>query len=152
MWHTIFIALHAAAGAIAFVAGAVALRRGALFQIYLWSLAGMGLFLVPAIALEWSRLDTPSRVLFSALAVLAAVMLWRAVMASGVLPAPGTPPSASYVNHVGFTLIALFDAFIVVTVLNLGASGWLVAAVGIAVGVAGHFALVATRTRLTAGA
>jgi hypothetical protein len=152
MLHSVFIAVHAAAGVVAFAAGAVALRRGALFQLYLWSLVGMALFLVLAIAADWGQLDTASRVLFSAFVALAGVMLWRAVQAARLLPTGGAAPSAAYVNHIGFTLVALFDAFIVIAVLDVGAATWLVVAVGIAVAVAGHFVLKAVRNRLTSTA
>ena len=48
----------------------------------------------------------------------------------------------------GFTLVALFDAFVVILVLDLGAPGWLVAAAGVLIAVAGHLALRAVRERL----
>jgi hypothetical protein len=47
-------------------------------------------------------------------------------------------------------LIALFDAFVVITVLNAGAPVWLVVASGVLIAVAGHFALRATK-RVLAG-
>jgi hypothetical protein len=50
--------------------------------------------------------------------------------------------------HVGFTLISLFDAFTVVLVLDLGAPGWLVAAAGVLIAVAGSLVLGAIRERL----
>jgi hypothetical protein len=148
MWHTVFIALHAVAGSVAFVAGCVALRRGVLFTVYWWSLVGMVLFLVLAIAADWVELEVPVRLLFSAFVVLGGVMLWRAALARRVRPTDATGPSARYIDHVGFTLVALFDAFVVITVLNLGVSAWLVAATGIAVAIAGHFVLQVAKNRL----
>lgn len=141
MWHTVFIILHTLAGVIAFVAGCVAIRRGSLFATYLWSMVGMVLFLVLAIAVNWGELDTPTRILFSAFFVLGAVMVWRAAQARRLVPSGSTGPSRRYIDHVGFTLVALFDAFVVITVLDLGAPGWAVAAAGVLVAIAGHFAL-----------
>lgn len=73
--------------------------------------------------------------------------MWRAAQARRIRPTAGQgPPPDRYLDHVGFTLVALFDAFIVVAVLNLGAPGWLVATAGVGIAVAGHFVLRAVRT------
>ncbi|MBA3575456.1 MAG: hypothetical protein M3408_02695 [Actinomycetota bacterium] len=48
--------------------------------------------------------------------------------------------------------VAPLDAFLVVAVLNLGAAGWVVAAVGLLVAGADHFALRAVRDRLVPAA
>jgi hypothetical protein len=37
----------------------------------------------------------------------------------------------SYIDHMGFTLIALFEGFIIVAAIVLGAPGWLTAGVAI---------------------
>lgn len=148
MWHTIFITAHAVTGALALLTGSVALRRGTLFGTYLWSLVGMEVFLVLAIAADWTELPAGTRVLFTALVALGVVMLWRAARARPIRPSRTVPPSARYVERVGFTLVALFDAFIVILVLNAGAPGWLVAAAGVLVAVVGHFVLRAARARL----
>ena len=140
MWHTVLIALHALTGTVALVAGCVAHRRLALFGVYLWSVVATVTFLAAAVAEEWARLDTLSRSLFTAFTVLGAVMV-RLAFDARRLP----PGSESYVDRVGFTVVALFDAFIVITVLNLGAPVWLVVASGVAVAIAGHFSLRATK-------
>jgi hypothetical protein len=75
-------------------------------------------------------------------------MVWRADQARRIRPSDSAGPSARYVGHVGFTLISLFDAFTVVLVLDLGAPGWLVAAAGVLIAVAGSFVLGAIRERL----
>lgn len=80
--------------------------------------------------------------------LLGLVLLWRADQGRRIRPSGSAGPSASYVAHVGFTLVALFDAFIVILVLNAGAPGWLVAAAGVLIAVAGHFVLGAVRERL----
>ncbi|MPZ64874.1 MAG: hypothetical protein GEU83_04960 [Pseudonocardiaceae bacterium] len=148
MWHTVFITVHAVAGGVAFVAGCVALPRGALFGTYLWSMAVMALFLALAVATEWGVIPMPLSLVFAALTVLAGYMVWRAAQARRIRPTARTGPSTRYVAHIGFTLVALFDAFAVITVLNAGAPGWLVAAAGVLIAVAGHFVLRAARSRL----
>lgn len=149
MLHTVFIALHALAGGVAFVAGCVALRRGSLFCTYLWSMIAMAVLLVLAIASDWTELGATTRAVFTAFVLLAAFMLWRAGQASRLRPGPPSDaPSPAYFAHIGFTLVALFDAFVVVGVLNSGAPGWAVAAIGVGIAVAGHFVLVAVRARL----
>jgi hypothetical protein len=148
MWHTAFIALHALAGLVSFLAGCVAIRRGSWFGIYLWSLLGMMLLLVVAVAVEWGDLDAASRVLFTALAALAGYMILRALQARGLQPVAPARPSARYLDHVGFTLVALVDAFVVVLVLDLGGPAWLIVLAGIAVAIAGHFVLRALKKGL----
>lgn len=144
MLHATFIALHAVSGVVAFIAGWVAFRSGALYQLYLWSLVGMLLFVVLAIGINWSTLDIGTQVLFAALAALGVVMVWRGVLAGRIKP-PGT---GGYRDHIGFTLISLADAFVVVAVLDLGGPVWLVLAAAVIVGVAGHFALQYAKRRL----
>jgi len=152
VWHNSLIALHTISGLAALVAGCVALRRGDLFRTYEWSLAGTILFVALAVGVDWAELDTPARALFAALGALGAFMVWRAEQARRLRPVGSDGPSARYVDHVGFTLVALFDAFVVIAVLDLGGPGWLVAAVGVIVAIVGHFVLVAVRDRLVPAA
>lgn len=146
MWHTVFIVLHAALGVVAFAAGCRALGHSRALGTYWWSLLGMAVFLVLAVAVEWRVLDPATHVVFGALVVLAVVMVARG-WAAWRLQRMAAPSGRSF-DHVGFTLVSLFDAFVVVTVLNAGAPGWLIAATGVVVGVAGHFVLVAVRRRV----
>jgi hypothetical protein len=136
MWHTVLISLHAISGTVALLAGCLAHRGRALFETYLWSLVATIAFLGAAVAEEWTRLDALSRTLFGAFAVLGLLMLWLAFGARR-LPAP----SPRYVDRVGFTVVALFDAFAVIAVLNAGAPVALVVAAGLVVAIAGHFVL-----------
>ncbi|MBB4907774.1 hypothetical protein [Actinophytocola algeriensis] len=127
--HSLLIALHAGTGVAALLAGAVALfRRGRLFDVYLGSLTATTVFLALAVAVEWAVLDVGSRVLFTAFTVLAAVLVARGVLARRLLPGGRSPV---YLEHVGFTLVALFDAFVVIAVLNAGAPVWLVVVSGV---------------------
>jgi len=145
--HTALIALHAAAGIVAVAAGGAALRQRPGFSVYLWSLVACIGLLAFAIAVEWSSLDTTSRVLFAAFTALGAVMVARAIAAHRLLTA-GRARSPRYLDHIGFTLVALLDAFLVILVLDLGAPGWLVTGAGVIGAIAGHHALAILKHRL----
>jgi hypothetical protein len=146
--HLILIGLHAAAGVIAFIAGFVAIRGRGLFPVHLWSLVATIVLLALAVASDWSQLDSAAAVLFVAFMVLGVFMIGRAVLAGRIRPAPGGAPSLRYVRHVGFNLVALFDAFMVILVLDLGAPIWLVVASGVAFAIVGHYVLEAAERRL----
>jgi hypothetical protein len=148
VWHTLFIALHAASATLALVAGLVALRGGRLFALYRWAMLGMALALAAAIAAGWPGYTGALRVVYVGLAVLAAAMVARANLAARMLPARTGGPTWRYLDHVGFTLIALADGFVVVAVLDAGAPGWATAAAGVAVAVGGHLGLRARQLRL----
>lgn len=140
MWHTVLIALHAITGTVALLAGFVAHRGRLLFGTYLWALVATVVFLAAAVGEEWGRIDAAARVVFAAFVVLGLVMVWLAVDARR---APVLSPR--YLDRVGFTLVALFDAFIVITVLNLGAPVALVVAAGVVAAIGGHFAIRAAK-------
>ena len=146
MLHTVLIALHALAGVVALVTGAIALRAGQYFDVHLVSLTAMTVFLTFAVVAEWTVLDAGGRALFTVFALLAVVMVVRGVLARRLRPVGR--PSPGYVEHVGFNLIALLDAFVVIAVLNAGAPIWLVVTSGVVLAVAGHFALRRTKQLL----
>lgn len=148
MWHMILISAHAVAATAALIAGLVALPRARLFGVYLWCLVAMEVFLVAAIAVEWSVNVGTTRVIFSALAALGAVVVWRGLRARRVRTRDDAGPTARYFESVGFTLVALVDAFLVIAVLNAGAPGWAVAATGALVAAIGHVVLRVGRRRL----
>jgi hypothetical protein len=151
--HTVMIVLHAAAGVVCFAAGVwslpVAHAGSWRFRVYAGSLAGMLVFLGAAIGLVWSSLTTGTRWIYLGLSVLGLYMAWRAVRAGLRLRHrnPGWRPR--YLDDVGFTLIALFEGFVIVAAIDLGAPGWLVAVVAVAGLVAGHFSLRRVKARLT---
>jgi len=147
MAHATLIGLHAASGAVALLAGLFAHRGRALFAGFLWALVASIALLAAAVVEEWGRLDAASRVLFVAFVVLGAYMIGRVVRARPIQPA-GDRPSAAYVSHVGFTVVGLFDAFAVITVLNVGAPVAAVVGAGVLVAIAGHFAIRAVLARL----
>ena len=140
MWHGVLIGLHAGTGVLALLAGLGAHRGPRWFAVYLWSLVATMVFLAAAVVEEWATLDVAARVLFTAFVGLGVVMVRLAVQARGL----GLTPR--HVDLVGFTLVALFDAFMVITVLGAGATT--AVAAGVVVAITGHVALRTTKTRL----
>lgn len=139
MLNTVLIGGHALCGGISFVAGAIAIRRGRLFWLHWWALVGTMAFLAVLVALTWGDLDPGARLLFSAFGVLGLFMLTRCWLASRVRPRPAdTVPAPRYLAHVGFNVIALFDAFTVILVLDLGGPVWLIVAAAVVVAAVGH--------------
>ncbi len=147
MLHAVLIALHATAGLVALIAGGLAITRRRAFGLYFWSLAWCLGALAAVVADDWGGRDTTSRVPSLAFLALGGFMLWRAVQARRLLSRPPTP-SPRYLDHLGFTLVALLDAFIVIAVLDLTELGWLAATIGVAGAAAGHRALASTKRRL----
>jgi hypothetical protein len=142
MWRGLFITLHALAGFVAFGAGCDAVVRRRWFAAFFWSLVAMVVFLGLAVAAEWSTLDSVTRPMFITFVGLGGFMVWRAWLARRILggaPDPEVGRGRTYVSHLAFNLVALFDAFVVITVLNSGAPGWATAVVGVAIAVAGHY-------------
>jgi hypothetical protein len=137
MWHSALVTLHALSGLLALVAGWLALRRPSYLDIYFWSLVACIVFVVAVVAVDWGGLEATSRVLFAALIALGAVMVWRGARARRIA-ATSPQRSARELDHLGFTLVALLDAFVVIGGLDLGAPGWLVGVVAIAVAAMGH--------------
>jgi hypothetical protein len=74
-------------------------------------------------------------------------MLWRGTRARRIA-ATSPQRSARELDHLGFTLVALFDAFVVIGALDLGAPGWLLGVVAIAVAAIGHAWITRLKSRL----
>jgi len=150
MVHDVLIAAHAASGVVAFAAGCAAIFRRSAFAVYFASLVALVVSLAAVVAVDWPRLDGPPRSLYAVLTVLGGYLIWRAVQAHRLRPSDSAHRSARYLDHVGFTLVALFDGFAIIAVLTAGGPGWLAAAIGVlGVGV-GHVAIRTLKTRLTA--
>lgn len=138
MWLTL-IALHAASGVASFVSGWLGLvpsRRTAsrpwLFQVYLGGLVGMVVFMAGAIGAQWQQLEGSRRAVFAGLFALGVYMLYRTFRARTEQLQRAQNWELRYIDHVGFTLISLFDGFVIVAAIDLGAPGWLVAVIAVA--------------------
>jgi hypothetical protein len=148
MW-LVMVVLHAVAALGAFAVGLAAIdpRRGASHRWILPALVGllvaMTVFMVGAMAAHWSDLPGASQVVFSALVGLAMFMVYRAWHASAL--ADGGP---GHVDDLGFVLIALFDGFVIVAAIDLGAPVWLVIPLALLAVLVGHRAVERVKDRL----
>jgi hypothetical protein len=145
MSHNLLIFLHAAAAVISFGLGITLLlpltkwrsNLSFLSKLFIGSLALMLLFLVTVVITDWTSLDTMERVIFSGLNLLGLFMVWRAFQAYQLLETTPRSWQSKYTEHIGFDLISLFEGFVIVGALDLGAPGWLVgllAALGFVIG------------------
>lgn len=154
-WHTALIAAHGASGLVALAAGCLALRPPAqgvpaLFRVYLAALWVMVLFLGAVVALDWGTLATVSRIAFGALVAFALVIGWMGWRAWQQLRRRRTGWHGAYIEDVGFTLIALFDGFVIIGALDLGAPVWLVVVSGVLGVLVGRSAISRTKMRRAA--
>jgi hypothetical protein len=145
------IVVHTAAGVLAFGFGLTIIgaardsRRPLRFRAYQASLVVLVATLLLAIALDWGDLDSGTRVAFSLLVVLALFMVWRADRAGRLRTDASVGARQTLIDHVGFTLVALFDGFVIVSAIDLDLPAWAVVVIGV-LGVAiGHRATVAAR-------
>jgi Ca2+/Na+ antiporter len=157
MLHTSAIVLHATCAVAAFVVGVILIfqpagrRRLQLARALVALLALMGLFLLVAILSHLTSLPAIQQFIFGGLFLLLLYMVYRAVQAVNVLTRPSGgqgDDQLKVVDHVGFVLISLFDGFAIVSTLDLGAPGWLVAIIAVGAVVVGILALNARKTAL----
>ena len=148
MANTVFVTLHAVAATLAFGAGALSAASGRFLGLYRAAMAVMLAALVPAVLVDWTTTDATARAVFAGLIGLAAVMVARAELAVRRRPERTGGPTAAYLEHIGFTLIALADGFAVVAAIRGGAPGWAVGVLAVGVVVAGHLALQLAKRRL----
>ena len=153
--HNIFIVLHTVTAVISFLAGGLLLYSQAyatnrtLFGLYFWTLAAMAILLAGAIIVYWDEYNDTERIVFPGLLGLALFMLFRGWGAGLVLNTQQKGWKLGYVEHIGFTLISLFEGFIIVSGLNAGLPGWLTAIVAILGLLAGRW-LIASAKQKTA--
>lgn len=154
--HLIFIILHALFGVIAFFAGWTNIQGlnekqpTRLVWIYLASLVGMVVFMAGAIAADWVRHADGQLYIFLGLFFLGIFMLYRAYRAYQVLERRGRGWRMSYVDHLGFTLISLFDGFVIVSAIDLGAPVWGIVFIAVTGVLAGIYTINRTKAGLNA--
>lgn len=145
--YTVLITAHAVAASVALMA-TIGGRRLGWFALYESSMVVMLFMLVTAIAVDLDDRDATRHAVAGALVALGAVMVGHAEMARRVR----TERSTRFVDHVGFTVIGLVDAFVVVALVDAGAAPAVAVAVGVAIAVAGHLAIGTVRLRSTRSA
>jgi hypothetical protein len=155
MLHNLLIAAHALSGVVCFAAGVACLglsTAGATrFRVYFAALVGLMVFLLAAVAYDWRHLDTTAQLIYLGLTGLGSYMLWRAVRANARLHRQGDGWRSGYLDDIGFTLISLFDGFVIVLAIDLGAPGWLVALLAVAGVAAGILAIRQVKARYAPG-
>lgn len=152
--HVTLIAIHATAGIAALIAGLAAIRRRRWFPPYLSALIVTLLALAAVVALDWSTLNLATRGVYAGFLVFAAVLIGqgeRARRAQLQRATRGHAADRTYTAAVGFTVVALFDAFVVIAVLDLGAPVWLLVVVGVLIAAVGHSGLSRQLRRIPAG-
>ncbi len=152
MLHNLLITAHALCAVAAFVLGVIAVCRpatqvSATIRWYLGTLWLMVLFLVVVVVVDWTGLDTINRIVYSALLALALYTGWRGWRATQDLNNRAGEWQSAYIEDVGFTLIALFDGFVIVSAVDLGAPIWLVVAVGVLGVLVGRFGIHRVKER-----
>lgn len=152
MIHTILILGHAFAGAVALVFGCVVLRpparRSVAFGIYYVALLTMFVLLVTVVMYDWGVLTVGQRVTFSLLTVLGTYTAVRGVQAHRARHLRLVGWRTSYVDHVGFTVISLFDGFAIVSAVDFGAPLPVILVVGVLGVVAGVATINRVKSRL----
>ncbi len=151
--HTVLIYGHALGGLVAFALGCFVLRpqlraESTLFRAYFLSLWVMVLLLALVVGVDWAQLPLASRLTFGGLTLLAFYTGLRGWQAQRLLRGRAADWRNDYISHVGFTLISLFDGFVIVGALDMNAPGWtvgLVGVLGVVVGI-GTINLVKKRT------
>ena len=135
--HNGILSLHAVAATLAFLAGSLLVFSSAfmsnerIFKLYLWALIGMVTLLAAAILVYWTQYTTIERIVFPGLLILGIYMLFRAWSANRLLDSMQKDWSRQYIESIGFTLISLFEGFVIVSGLNSGFPIWLTILIGI---------------------
>jgi hypothetical protein len=152
--HEIMIILHATAAVLCFAFGVLTLfprrprhSRLNLFNYYFILLIAMIVFLAGAILAHVNQPDAMPRGIFAGLFVLSLYMLLRGFWARTALFSQRDDWMTGYIDHIGFTLIALFEGFVIVAGIDLGAPVWLTAAVAVLGVIAGNRVLHNLQTR-----
>ena len=152
--HSVLILLHAATATIAFFAGVMLLVSQAyatnqiLFRTYLWSLIGMAILLAGAIVVAWDEYTDVERIVFPALLGLSLFMVFRGWGAGLVLATRQGSWEFGYIEHIGFTLISLFEGFIIVSGLNAGFPWWLVTLIAVLGLLVGRWSIARMKRRV----
>ena len=151
--HNLFILLHTVAAIVSFFAGSLLLfsrtyaTNERLFGLYFWSLAAMAVLLAGAIIVYWKEYTDTEQIVFPGLLGLALFMLFRGWGAGLVLHTQQKDWRLGYIEHIGFTLISLFEGFIIVSGLNSGLPGWLVALVAVIGLLMGRWVIASAKRR-----
>jgi hypothetical protein len=154
---TLLVWIHASAGVAGLVAGIPSLSpprpaddRGSWRRLYLLCIVTLVASLVVLVAIDWDELDSGSRIAFSALTGLGAVMTYRIVRALHAASTREGNWRDRYIDHVYFTYISLWEGFVILPALNLPLPQVTVPAVAVAVLLIGHALIGRYKARILA--
>lgn len=151
LWH-IMIALHALSGFVAFGTGVMALspRRAKRYTwslpVYYVSLVTLVIFMIGAQASHWTEMSQGEQIIFPGLTILGLYMIYRAEHARRLLAAK-TYSASTYMGDIGFTLISLFNGFVIVGAIDLGGPIWVVVLGAVAATLVGNKIIEAAKKR-----
>jgi len=151
-WWLFFIILHATSGLVGFATGVALLspnlfkRKPWILPVFVGSMVSLIIFMISAMIAHWTEIELNEKIIFTGLVFLAAYMLYRAIKARRKLLQAHTP--IGYIDDVGFPLIALFNGFIIVALIDLNAPIWLVIVSAIAATVVGSKWIKRTKAKL----
>jgi hypothetical protein len=139
------VVIHASAGVVGLFAGLGTLspprpgdNRSWLRALYLLCIVIMLAFLIALVVLDWDGLDMGSRIAFTALTGLGAVMGFRIIRARQVASAQQPGWQGRYIDHVYFTYISLWEGFVILPALSLPLPQVTVPLVAVGVLLIGH--------------
>jgi hypothetical protein len=152
------VVIHAAAGVGGLLTGLASLspprptdNRGWVRRSYLVFIVILLASMVVLVMIDWASLDGGSRIAFSALVGLGAVMAYRIARAYRQGSAQEITSKERYINHVYFTYISLWEGFVILPALNLPLPQLSVPVVAIAVLLVGHVLIGRYKRRILAG-
>ena len=132
------LALHVLGGVTGLILGIWSLKpptagdgRSLIRGGYVAAIVTLVTFLYGLLVVDWPRFEAAQQVAFGALAVLAAVIVARVWLGFRALRDASAGSSERYMDHLYFGYISLWEGFFIVGLIDLGAPGWLVAAIGV---------------------
>ena len=147
MLHIILITIHACVAIVSFIFGFIVLRPPSkqgvspLYRVFIIALWLMVLSLIAVVCVDWIQLNMASRIVFGTLTLFAIYIGWRGWRASYQFRTRHGAWKKKYIDDIGFTLIALFDGFAIIFVLDLGAPVWAAVTTGVLAVFVGRFSL-----------
>lgn len=146
MLYLTLLGLHIAAGVLGLIIGAFAFRpprapgdRALIRYAYLGSLTVLVVAVIGAVAAHWPTLDPVTQVVFSGLGALGVFVIARGFLALRSVRRKRGGWQKSYMRHIYFTYISLWEGFVIVAVIDLGLPGWLVPVVAVGVLILGGY-------------
>ncbi|RYE12307.1 MAG: hypothetical protein EOP45_23070, partial [Sphingobacteriaceae bacterium] len=128
--HEVLVLLHTIIAALSFIAGSlvVVLRRTSwLFQLYLWAMVAAAATLLLLVIWDWQVFILATQIVYVVISLLAFYSIYRGFLAQQKQSHRYTGWRLEFMDDVGFTLIYLFDAFVIIGAIDLTMPAWAIA-------------------------